>query len=196
MADKSIPSPFSGYSFPRSLAEFPEHAALIADIIVLWNLLEDKCVYLLQSFSGIDGEQGDLMLSCLSSPGAKMEAVLAAGKWSFSMFPKELEELESFFKSVTDRLLKRNKYAHGVYMVNEKGELGLLFRKFTWNQKEKRFIPLRTHELKDEKSAYIKLLSRVAEIEKSAYGILSEEIVLSSTEILLKRRALRPSGQE
>lgn len=113
------------------------------------------------------------------------------------MYPKELEDLETFFESVNARLLKRNKYAHGVYMVNEKGELGLLFRKYDKrDESEKRFIPLRIHELKDEKSAYTRLLSQVNEIGKSAWDMLPPETVRALAEIWMTRRALRPKNQE
>lgn len=72
----AIPSGFQGFSFPKNLSEtFPEHALLIADIIALWNLLEDKCINLIEVFTGIDFAQADLMVSQLASPKAKMDTV-------------------------------------------------------------------------------------------------------------------------
>src|SRR5207244_3185329 len=130
----------------------------------------------------------------LSSPKAKMEAVLAAGRFTFKMHKQELEQLEKVFHSVGTRLDHRNKYAHGVYVVDLKKRLCVLYRKYdVGHEKHLQVLPLA--ELRTEAAQYVRVLAQVKDLEKSAWDMLPHETVVALTQIWQTRRALRPKGQ-
>lgn len=174
------------------LSGFPKHALLIAEIIGSWSLLEDDAIRLLSIFAGIDQYQADLMLSQLPSPRAKLDVIQAAGRFTFKMFPKELARMDKLFEGMRARLDRRNTYAHAVYVVDLRGRLCVMRRKYeVENSKNLRPLPLA--ELQTEAAEYVRLRRELLAVEKAAWDMLPPETLLALPRIWSARRSLRPS---
>jgi hypothetical protein len=122
-----------------ALTQHPEHAAQIANIITLWNATEHACGSLFATLVGIDPWHAGKILGALVASSAKISLVEAAGKHTLAhstqlnAFVKLISELKSISKI-------RNKYAHGVYAIDENNCLNIIRQGRDWQNQEGRTL--------------------------------------------------------
>src|SRR5262245_31286231 len=83
------------------LNDFPEHAVLIADVICLWNQIEDTLADFLSLFANPDPWQADLILATVQSGKTKVDMIRSAGKTVIKDHDRLVE-----FDALMDRVIQ------------------------------------------------------------------------------------------
>jgi hypothetical protein len=117
---------------PADLRHFPEQAIRLANIVSMWNGIEDLCALLLEQFVGTAPDHSRALLHSQRGASSKLSLVRAAGEYVLKSHPR-LDEFRSLMERI-DKLARqvRNPYVHNVYGVDEKGRRCLLDRRFDW----------------------------------------------------------------
>lgn len=112
--------------------DHPEHAVKVANIIGLWNNIENLCAQLLESFVGTDPLNSTALLTSIQGAGAKIAFLRAAGEHTLRAHPA-LEHLRSVMSELDQiNTAIRIRYVHRVYGVDGKGRLCMVDQRRDW----------------------------------------------------------------
>lgn len=170
------------------LTQHPDHAAHVANIIAIWNATEDVCMKMLAIFTSCNLDQASLMLGALQNSKARLDVIRAAGEYALTNSPR-LKEFSEYMGFLGDRLQKRNKYAHGLYGINEKNQLCILNRRFNWLESDKGSHHVSLDDLKQEWEKGVEAFNRSTNLYEALWNDLPPELA----QTLMKIWSLRMS---
>ena len=102
----------------EALTKHPEYALEIANIIGLWNAVEDAVSRYLEFFFALDMGSATSLVSKIQSSKGKIDFIAEAGRNFIKNDDELLEELEKLMASLDKRIRQRNLYAHAIYVTN------------------------------------------------------------------------------
>lgn len=108
------------------LENFPTEASQIAALIAEWNMIEAGTHSILAFLLNTSTDHARALLSAVVSSNARLEVLKAAGLIELKGNDSLLDEFNEIIRNL-DRCRKtRNRYAHGIYVVNGKKKLCIL----------------------------------------------------------------------
>lgn len=162
-------------NFARGLELHPQHAERIGAIVARWNTIERACGQLLWLFAGCNPTQGLLLLGAVQGARNRIGLVRTAGEY----YLKESERL-SEFKEMMNKLMKtsekRNQYAHGLYAVNDKGQLVRITAREDWITMDPPPEPLTLDTLQNDLIEFDDALSRIIRFHSRLWQETSREM--------------------
>jgi hypothetical protein len=112
------------------LGEYPNETALVADIIQQWNIIEHSFYGILAALLRTNYGHARVLFGSVISSRARLDLLLAVGTHELRNSPTTLKEFQAVIKGLGSCLKTRNRYAHGIYVVNAKAKLCILHSEF------------------------------------------------------------------
>jgi hypothetical protein len=187
-AGGSNPTKGDGMQLNLGLTQHPEHGAMIANIISIWNATEDAGTKMLSMFLGVNMNEATLLAHTIASSRARLDLLKTAGH-QFVKNPDTRSAFDNLLKQLGARLSARNSYAHGVYGI-ENNELYILNRAFDWTQNAKGGRKLTIDELNEEFGKARDTFNQTIRFFETLFATTPPELLQSLQQTQLLRAAL------
>lgn len=175
-------------NFARGLELHPRHAEHIGAIIARWNTIERACGQILSLFAGCNPTQAILLLGAVNGAKNRIELVRTAGEYYLKQ-SERLGEFRGILKNLQKASEKRNAYAHGLYAVNEMGQLVRITAREDWITMDPPPKALLLSTLEEDLAEFDRVLERVIAFHSLLWQETSAEMrdALQKTWVLRER---------
>lgn len=172
------------------LTKHPDHALEVAFLIAHWNATEDVATQLLVTFFGLEMGQAAELMKPIQSSKTKMDMLLTAGLQFIKSDENLRKELNDLVSDFSNRLKSRNKYAHGVYGVNDAGEL-VIYNRAIGRFEENSYTQVSLDDLRQEVSRMQQTFNRAIRFHERLYEWIPPQLHQALQQVQVLRAALR-----